>query len=1042
MSIQRKFIIFVLTLVMLANFIPAVALASGTSPTVSAGMGSSGVIINGSLWNWGKNEFGQLGDGTTTNQYAPVLVKNSDGSQFSNIKAVSVSGYFTIALKNDGTVWSFGENTSGQLGDRSTTNRTHPVQVKNANGSLLTKVTAVSSGLSHSVALKSDGTVWCWGSNSVGQLGNGTTTNSSYPVQVKNSNGSNFTGAIAVAAGSQHTVILKNDGTVWAFGLNSRGQLGNGQITDQVFPVPVPNPVQVKKWDGTFLTNITAIAAGYLHTVALRDDGAVLAWGWNGDGQCGNGFTDRTTAFTVHMPGGSNFTSAKAIAAGNMHTMVLKQDGTVWAWGDNYYYQLTDGTIIDKYEPVQLKHADGSYITNVTGIAAGMDHNIIVKGDGTVWTWGWNDFGELGKGSYYSSQYPVNISFSQQVAAPTFSSSSGTYANTRNVTISCATSGATIYYTKDGSTPTTSSTVYTAPIAVTSATTLKAIAVRSGFNNSSVSTATYSFRVGTPAFSPSAGTYTSAQSVTISSATTGARIYYTKDGTTPTTASTLYSGPIAVSATTTLKAIAVRSSFTNSYVGTAKYTIQNSVSTPTFSPAAGTYTTAQSVTISCATNSATIYYTLDGSTPTTASAIYSAPITVSATTTLKAIAVRSGYTTSAVASATFSIKQVPQVAANLGSAYVVNGGKVWAWGNNQYGQLGNGTTVNSLTPVQVKNSDGTLFSNVKAIALGYYHVIAVKNDGTVWTWGYNMHGELGNMANYNSSYPVQVKNNDGTVLNNVETVAAGGYHTLAIKKDGTVWTWGYNVRGQLGIGTTTDTWYPVQAKNADGTFLGNVKSIQAGWAHNIVLKNDGTVWAWGDNVYGELGLGISSTNGLFPTQVKTAAGLGLSDVKAIASGDTYAFALKSDGTVWAWGSNSSGQLGTGTANNYYAAQTKNSDGSNLTGVTAVTAGINHTLALKTDGTLWAWGSNVYGALGNGTTTNSSFPILVKNSNGTNLTGTIVFDAGYHSLAIKTDGTLWAWGLNSSGQLGNSTTTNSLYPVQTLNSSGAPFVITY
>jgi hypothetical protein len=242
-------------------------------------------------------------------------------------------------------------------------------------------------------------------------------------------------------------------------------------------------------------------------------------------------------------------------------------------------------------------------------------------------------------------------------ATPTFSPAAGTYTSAQTVTISDTTTGATIYYTTNGTTPTTSSTRYTAPIKVSTTETIEAIAVATGYSQSAVATAAYtiSTQAATPTFSPAAGTYTSAQTVTISDSTTGATIYYTTNGTTPTTSSTRYTAPITVSATETIEAIAVATGYSQSAVGTAAYTITPPAATPTFSPAAGTYTTAQSVTISDATTGATIYYTTNGTTPTTSSTRYTAPITVSATETIEAIAVAAGFSQSAVGTAAYTL---------------------------------------------------------------------------------------------------------------------------------------------------------------------------------------------------------------------------------------------------------------------------------------------------------------------------------------------------------------------------------------------------
>src|SRR5206468_1107237 len=215
----------------------------------------------------------------------------------------------------------------------------------------------------------------------------------------------------------------------------------------------------------------------------------------------------------------------------------------------------------------------------------------------------------------------------------TFNPAGGTFVGSVAVTLSTATSGATIYYTTDGSTPTTASSAYTGPVPLTTTTTLKAMAAASGMANSSVTSATYTIRVVAPTFSPPGGSFVGSVTVTLSTATSGATIYYTTDGSTPTTASSAYTGPVPLTTTTTLKAMAAASGMSNSSVTSAAYTIR--VVAPTFSPAGGTYTSTLSVSISETTPGATIYYTTDGSTPTTASSVYAGPISVTRTTTLR-----------------------------------------------------------------------------------------------------------------------------------------------------------------------------------------------------------------------------------------------------------------------------------------------------------------------------------------------------------------------------------------------------------------------
>ena len=253
----------------------------------------------------------------------------------------------------------------------------------------------------------------------------------------------------------------------------------------------------------------------------------------------------------------------------------------------------------------------------------------------------------------------------QTAATPAFSPTPGTYTAVQSVSISDSTQGASIYYTTNGSTPSTSSTLFSSaqPISVSATTTIEAIAVASGYTNSAVVSGTYTINLpaaATPTFSPAPGTYTAAQSVTISDSTQGSSIYYTTDGSTPTSSSTLFSPatPITVSTTTTIKAIAVASGYTNSAVASGTYTINvPTAATPTFSPAPGTYTAVQSVTLSDSTTGASIFYTTNGTAPSANSTLYSpgATIAVSATTTIEAIAVASGYTNSAVASGTYTI---------------------------------------------------------------------------------------------------------------------------------------------------------------------------------------------------------------------------------------------------------------------------------------------------------------------------------------------------------------------------------------------------
>lgn len=268
----------------------------------------------------------------------------------------------------------------------------------------------------------------------------------------------------------------------------------------------------------------------------------------------------------------------------------------------------------------------------------------------------------------------AQTSASTRVSTPTFSPSPGGYGPTQSVTIHCATAGASIRYTTNGTDPTsTSGTVYTGAVSVSVTTTLKAIAYNGVLTDSAVATGVFTIngQVATPSISPAAGSYNNDQTVSITCATGGASIYYTTDGTTPDNTKTLYAGAFTLGASATVKAIGIKGGYTDSAVASNAITLQ--AATPTFSPSAGSYGSAQSVTISSSTTGASIYYTTDGSTPTTGSTLYTVPVSVGSSLTLKALAVKSGYGDSSVGSAAYTISG--------GSFISATGGTVTTDGN-------------------------------------------------------------------------------------------------------------------------------------------------------------------------------------------------------------------------------------------------------------------------------------------------------------------------------------------------------------------------
>ena len=885
------------------------SVAAGANHTVA-------IRGDGTLWAWGDNSKGQLGDDSKKDKTSPTQI----GTDTDWVSVAAGYGH-TLAIDVDGKLWAWGDNSKGQLGDDSKKDKTSPTQIGTD-----TDWVSVAAGYGHTLAIDVDGKLWAWGDNSKGQLGDDSKKDKTSPTQIGKD-----TDWVSVAAGYYHTVALKSQGELWTWGANGYGQLGDGTTDDK------QNPTRIGKdthWD--------SVAAGSYYTVAIRSEkteedqtesNTLWAWGYNKHGQLGD---DSTSAKTIPTRIGKD-THWDSVAAGS-HTVALKSNGTLWAWGNNSHGQLGDGTSgpnQNKLIPTRIgKDTDWDLV------AAGDYSTVALKSNKTLWVWGNNSRGQLGDNRTLDRNMPSQIDKWVMVAGGRYHA---------------------LAIMSDGTLWTWGANDYgqlglgTAPTYLISP---RQVASDIGWQ------------------SVAAGEY---HTVAIKS-----------DGTLWTWGDNS------------------RGQLGDGSTNDKTIPTQIGKDTDWVSVAAGSYhTVAIKSDGTLWTWGANAYGQLGNGTRDD----QTSPKKIDSETTWVSVAAGDYHTIAIDAQKT-----------------------LWAWGDNHSGQLAqNPDNYNSKTsPVRVDSSPKVMWLSVAA---GGSHTVAIQKNNTLWAWGSNDFGQMGTGTSAPNAYTYELTQIAGTTW---EFVAAGHSHTMAVKQDGTLWAWGTNEYGQLGLGDQAPVYVAAPTRITPPPLPGtNWACVAAGSYNTVAIDDQGRLWAWGANECGQLGMGSAAPT--FSPPVVTPTMISPDQWMSIATGRSHTVAIRSDNTLWTWGSNDQGQLGMGPAAAKHIVSPKQivtTDPSNDSPWVRVAAGANHTVAIREDAatnehTLWAWGANRYGQLGDNSTTDGHLPKqIVTTTDLSNNSPWIWVAAGAnHTMAIKKDGTLWAWGANRYGQLGDNSTTDSHLPTK-------------
>lgn len=700
------------------------------------------------------------------------------------------------------------------------------------------------------------------------------------------------------------------------------------------------------------LTHVIGLAAGDSHTCALIADGTIKCWGDNSQGQLGRGtFQPSALPVLVSTIGNGTAMPAITIAAGAMHTCAVLANGAVTCWGDNDQFQLGDGAAVDQNAPPA---SPISGISDAVAVTAGADHSCVLRNNGQVMCWGRNTNGQVGDGTTTLRSTPTLVSGLSVDDDEVAVQISAGRLHTCAATVGFNAGGHRIARVKcwgfNGSGQLGDGSTDDGPTAVVAKAGDQTDDVRSVAANGD-----HSCVVMGDGSLECWGENADGQ---------------TGDGTVGAIVGGVYQQGIKVVPTLvgdpkSVHAISLGYAHTCRLVGDG--TVECWGSNLRSQMATGTF----------------------------AGAGLSEPRLVPA------------------ASAA-SVPRLQIAAGPYHSCGMVDGGGVKCWGHNDEGQLGDGSTTSSGTPVGVVG-----VADAVAVSVGRHHSCALIADGRVQCWGDNNSAQLGDpyVVGWTVVGPTFIADVTGIV-----EVTCGDFYTCAVNVNGAVQCWGKNDRGQLGNGTATLETAVYEVVKDSGTILAPIRSISAGGAHTCAVDAIGSMHCWGNNQSGELGDGST-------TERDGAVRIALvndSGARTAGAGSAHTCAVTVEGTAQCWGTNWSGELGDGSLllSRKYPGVVPSLTGINL--VTSVSGGGTSACALLANGTLQCWGGNTQGQLGNGGGTSSFVPVAV-----TGLSSAFsIAVGGAHACAVLADGAGWCWGSDASGQLGDSSTlTSSNVPVQ-------------